>query len=45
MGTSTTTFAKKIVRIASHQFIPPLMRPAASMYVGMHAAMEIHSAA
>src|ERR1019366_480101 len=45
IGISTMTFARKIVSTACHQFMPPLMSDDASMYVGMHADMEIHSAA
>ena len=37
IGTSTTRLARKIVTIACHQFMPVLIRPLASMYVGTHA--------
>jgi hypothetical protein len=45
MGTSTIVLPRRIVRRACHQFIPLVMRPEASMYVGMQWAMLIHSAA
>src|SRR5471032_1590300 len=45
MGMSTMTLPRKIVSTACHQFIPPEMSDEASMYVGMHADIEIHSAA
>ena len=45
MGMSTMTLARKIVRTACDQFMPPLMSEEASMYVVMQADMEIHRAA
>ena len=39
------TLPRKIVRTACHQFMPSLISPEASMYVGMHADMLIHSTA
>src|SRR4051794_12662894 len=45
IGMSTITLPRKIVTTACHQFIPPLTSEEASWYVGMHADMEIHSAA
>lgn len=45
IGISTITFARKIVRTACHQFMPSAIIPLASIYVGTHAAIEIHSAA
>src|SRR5262245_3550584 len=45
MGTSTITLPIKIVTSDCHQFMPVLIRPEASMYVGMQCAIEIHSAA
>ena len=36
---------RKIVATACHQFMPPSISPEASMYVGMHADMLIHSTA
>src|SRR5580700_617309 len=45
MGSSTMALPKKIVSTASYQFMPSEMSEEASMYVGMHADIEIHSAA
>src|SRR5690349_18217544 len=45
IGTSTIRLPRKTVRTACHQFMPPPISDEASMYVGMHAAREIHSAA
>src|ERR1700761_1914033 len=45
MGMSTIKLARKMVSTASHQFMPPLMSEEASMYVVMHADMEIQRAA
>ena len=45
IGTSTMTLPRKIVSTACHQFMPPSIRPEASMYVGMQADMLIHSTA
>src|SRR5271170_5735299 len=45
IGMSTMTLPRKIVSTACHQFMPPAMSDEASMYVGIHADMEIHSAA
>jgi hypothetical protein len=36
---------RKTVRIACHQFMPSPISDEASMYVGMQADIEIHSAA
>jgi hypothetical protein len=43
--TSTMTFPRKIVTTAWRQSIPSLISDDASMYVGMHADMLIHSTA
>ena len=45
MGTSTMMLPSRMVKSACHQFMPCVMRPEASMYVGMQCAIEIHSAA
>src|SRR5437762_631565 len=45
MGTSTIRLPNRMVAIACHQFMPPAMRPEASMYVGTHTAIEIQSEA
>jgi hypothetical protein len=45
IGISTITLPRKIVSTACHQFIPPSISAEASMYVGMHADIEIQSAA
>ena len=45
MGTSTIVLPRRIVNSACCQLIPCVMRPEASMYVGMQCAMEIHRAA
>src|ERR1700704_1452203 len=45
MGTKTIKLPRKTVRMASHQFMPPPISEDASMYVGMHADIEIHKAA
>src|SRR6478672_606273 len=45
IGTSTTTLPRNTVSTACHQFIPWSINPDASMYVGMQADIEIHSAA
>src|SRR4249919_3288677 len=45
MGTRTMRLARKIVKIAWDQFIPPSIREEASIYVGMQADMEIQRAA
>jgi hypothetical protein len=45
MGTSTMELPSRMVTSACHQFIPWVMRPEASMYVGIQCAIEIHSAA
>src|SRR6059058_4169707 len=45
MGTRTMVLPRRIVRSACHQFMPPLISAAESMYVGMQWAMEIQSAA
>ena len=45
IGTSTIMLPTRMVSSACHQFIPALIRPDASMYVGMQWAIEIHSAA
>src|SRR5262249_34854947 len=45
IGISTTTLPRKTVTTACHQFMPPSMSDDASMYVGMHADMDTHSAA
>jgi hypothetical protein len=45
IGASTIVLPSRIVTSACHQFMPVVMRPDASMYVGMQCAMLIHSAA
>src|ERR1051325_551659 len=45
MGARTIVLPRRMVMSACHQFIPALMSPDASMYVGMQWAMLIHSAA
>src|SRR5574342_1147244 len=45
IGTKTNTLARMMVNIACCQLIPALIKPAASMYVGMHTAMPIHKEA
>src|SRR5215468_9372053 len=45
MGIKTIKLPRKTVRMASHQFMPPPIREDASMYVGIHADIEIHKAA
>src|SRR5262245_2560116 len=45
IGMRTITLPRKIVTTACFQSIPWSISPEASMYVGMHAAMLIHSAA
>src|ERR1700693_2159035 len=45
IGMSTMALPKKIVSTASYQFIPSEISEEASMYVGMHADLEIHNAA
>ena len=45
IGTRTIVLPTRIVTSACHQFMPALIRPDASMYVGMQWAIEIHSAA
>src|SRR5947209_10756960 len=45
IGTSTMQLPRKMVSTACHQFIPSLISDDASMYVGMQADIEIHSAA
>src|ERR1019366_4125751 len=45
IGTRTIRLPRKIVAMACDQFMPPPMSDDASMYVGMHADIEIHSAA
>src|SRR5437870_3140733 len=45
MGISTMVLPRKMVNTACHQFMPSLISEDASMYVGMQADMEIHSAA
>lgn len=41
----TMTFARQIVRIACHQFMPSSIKEDANMYVGTHAARATHKAA
>src|SRR5260221_6934337 len=45
MGIKTIKLPRKTVRMASHQFMPPPISEDASMYVGIHADIEIHKAA
>src|SRR5678816_1541121 len=45
MGKRTIQLPRKMVSTACHQFIPSAMSDEASMYVGTHADIEIHSAA
>jgi hypothetical protein len=45
IGTSTMMLPSRIVKIACFQLIPPAINPDASMYVGMHTAIDTHSAA
>ena len=45
IGTSTMVLPRRIVNSACHHDMPAAMSPAASMYVGMQCAIEIHSAA
>src|SRR3954447_20794142 len=45
IGTSTIRLPRKTVTTACHQFIPSAINDEASMYVGMHADIEIQSAA
>ena len=45
IGTRTIVLPIKIVMSACFQFMPALMSPDASMYVGMQWAIEIQSAA
>src|ERR1700757_494807 len=45
MGIKTIKLPRKTVRMASHQLMPPPIREDASMYVGIHADIEIHKAA
>src|SRR5262245_23088891 len=45
IGTRTMQLPRKIVSTACHQLIPSSIRDEASMYVGMHADMLIHSTA
>src|SRR5262250_994722 len=45
IGTRTMTLARTMVSTACHQFMPSSISDDASMYVGTHAAMAIHSAA
>jgi hypothetical protein len=39
----TIRFPSRIVPTACHQFIPPAIRPDASMYVGIHTLIATHS--
>src|SRR6201987_5060538 len=45
MGIKTIKLPRKTVRMASPQFIPPPISEDASIYVGIHADIEIHKAA
>src|ERR1017187_5755796 len=45
IGVSTEALPRKIVSPAWYQFMPSEMSDEASMYVGMHADIEIHNAA
>src|SRR5262249_15015163 len=45
IGTRTMMLARTMVSTACHQFMPSSISDDASMYVGTHAAMAIHSAA
>ena len=45
IGKSTIVLPRRIVTSACRQDMPAAMSPAASMYVGMQCAIEIHSAA
>src|SRR5207249_9187913 len=45
IGTSTIVLPRRMVMSACHQFMPVVIRPDASMYVGMQCAMLIHKAA
>src|SRR4029077_11864129 len=45
MGIKTIKLPRKTVRMASHQFMPPPISEDASIYVGIHADIEIHKAA
>ena len=45
IGPSTMMLPIRIVKSACHQLIPAAISPAASLYVGMQWAIEIHSAA
>src|SRR5215471_14905650 len=45
MGTRTIRLPRKMVSTACHQLIPSAIMLEASVYVGMHADMEIHKAA
>ena len=45
IGANTIVLPRRIVISACHQFIPALINPDASIYVGMQCAMLIQSAA
>src|SRR5206468_194797 len=45
IGTSTIRLARKMVRTACHQFMPPAISADARVYVGMQAARDTHRAA
>jgi hypothetical protein len=45
IGINTMVFPSKMVKSASVQLIPAVMRPDAIMYVGMQCAIEIQRAA
>ena len=45
MGTRTIKLPRVMVKMACHQFIPPSMRAAANMYVGMLTDKPTQSAA
>ncbi len=45
IGTRTMRLPRKMVSTACHQFMPESIMPEASMYVGTHADIEIHSTA